>query len=358
MSGELPTAFHQSFRQWLERSDPGPWFALHDYDADGIAAGVLFSKLCHKLKREVHRASVGTTPDNLGSRDIHWHLPEISHAKPSGIAILDLGSYSSPVLPEIRTIYIDHHQDPTALPALPGEDPHCLTLNGKCVQPSPCTSVLLYELMREVDDFSECDWIACIGAYSDLGDNAPFRVIEECASKYSKKALRDITSLINSGRRGPVFQPELAAQVLLTHATPEALLGSQESHLQELCSARQSAHKAFQRAKQVAPRFSKQAALLQIHTPCRIHGQIAQVWRNRLPDYYVLVGNTGLEGTHVEFSSRCRKDKNALEWLAPHIKRVSGRSLQGHPQASGGRLSRENWQALLSELGFGEKQKS
>lgn len=337
-----------AFQAWLDGCPPGAWVALHDYDADGISAGVLWALLAQHLGREHRRLAVGTLPGSLGSRDLDLYLPMI-RGFASAFFALDLGSRRTPFVEGIPSLYIDHHPgDNSGSPS-----PLARTLQGRELDPSPCTSVLMYMIMEEVADFSARDWIAALGAYSDLGDSAPFAVVERSNEKYGKKDLREITGLVNSGRRGPRFQPDTAAQALLEHETPREFLESKADSVEALRIAKAAAQKAFRKAKAVSPRYAKQMALLTLKTPCRIHGLVAQLWRNRLPERFVLVGNVGLAGDHVEFSVRCRRDYDALEWLRPHAEPLLGRALEGHPQACGGRLTRENWDRLLEKLGYG-----
>ena len=336
----------ERFRAWLEtHGSASPWVALHDYDADGVCAGVLWAHMAARLGRPSFRTSAGIIAGQSGSRNLEAHIPQLAAREPGALFVLDLGSYPTDLVPGVPTLYIDHHKSASL-----GDS----CLNGSVLDPAPCTSLLMYDLMGA--GFSHLDWIAAVGAYSDLGDKAPFAVVEQASLKYSKKALREITGLINSGRRGAKFNPEWAAQALLEHDSPQALLQSSHPCVEALRESKRLAHAAFQKAKNCAPRFSTEAALLLINTPCRVNGLLATVWKNRLPNHYVLVGNLGLEGDFIEYSSRCRRDKNVLEWLEPHISRLIGHSPQGHQQASGGRLTRQLWPELLRSLGFVTKE--
>ncbi|HJU06454.1 MAG TPA: DHH family phosphoesterase [Nitrospiraceae bacterium] len=120
--------------------------------------------------------------------------------------------------------------------------------------------------------------------------------------------------------------------------------------------ARQEVNAAMNEAKQQAPVFSNNVALIRVHSACQVHPLIAQIWRSRLPRYIVVVANDGYIPGRINFSVRSSGDMNALDFLqAVALPPGDGEYGHGHDQATGGSLPVARWNQLLAALGFSER---
>jgi single-stranded-DNA-specific exonuclease len=317
--------------------------ALHDSDADGISAGVLWQRGLERLGFTHVRRLL---PDRERSAWSEGNRATVAAAKPDRLFVLDLGSQSEPVLPGVPTCFVDHHR-PGGVP--PGDT----LVSAYAWDPIPTTSLLTWELFAPLTDVADLDWVAAIGLLGDLGDSAPFPMLAEAKKRYTAKYLKEAVALLNAARRAARYDPETAARVLLAHADPRALVNSDTADVQTLRDAREEVKAALEEAKKAAPVFSGQVALIRVHSACQIHPLVAQIWRTRLPKFIVLAANDAYLPGRVNFSARAAKGVNVLEFLrSVPLPPGEGSFGQGHDQASGGSLPVARWNALLVALGF------
>ncbi len=317
--------------------------AVFDVDADGLAAAGVFE---HVLERAGHPIET-VLPDrerNVWSPD---NREKIAATRPEFLWVLDLGSRSEKVLDGVPTCFIDHHR-PEGVP-----DGDTL-LSGYDFDPIPNTSWMVYELGAAIAEVSDLDWIAAIGTFSDLGERAPWPLLDLAKKKYTAKWLKEATALVNAPRRSSNFRPELALAALRESDSPRALCESHSPASQGLREARKEVKIAFEEAKRAAPKFAGEVALLEISSPCQVHPLLAQVWRGRLPKFHVVVANSGYMANRVNFSARSAKGKSVLDFLKSlDAGEGEGHFGHGHDQASGGSLPPERFDKLKRAMGFG-----
>lgn len=338
-------AAKQSFTAFVDRIPRNAQLvALHDSDADGVTAGVVWQRA---FERAGFSSAQRIIPDRERNAWTAANRERVKATQPEILFVMDLGSQAEPVIAGVPTCFIDHHR-PEGCP--PGDT----LISAYTWDPVPNTSWLLWELCQSLSDIADLDWIAAIGTLSDLGDSAPFDLLTTAKRKYTAKYLKEATALVNASRRAAHYDPEAAARALLTHPNPKALVNSDSLDVEQLRTARAEVKLALEEARRAAPLFSGQVALLRMNTPCQIHPLIAQSWRSRLPKYVVIAANEGYLPGRVNFSARSNSI-NVLEFLrAQQISDGEGTFGHGHDQASGGSLSRDRWNELLQKLGFPE----
>jgi single-stranded-DNA-specific exonuclease len=335
-----------AFREFVERCRPDERLvALHDSDADGVTAAVVWQRAFERLG---FKSLSRVIPDRF--RDA-WSEPNRARAaaaRPDALFVLDLGSRSEEIVPGVRTCLIDHHR-PDGVP------PGATLVSGYEWDPIPNTSIMVWDLCSALVDVSDVDWVAAIGAFSDLGDRAPFEVVAQAKKRYSARALKEVTALVNSARRASTYDPECAARVLLEHESPAAIVTSTSPDVATLRAARAEVNVELAQGKKSAPKFAGNVALVKVHSRCQIHPLIAQIWRSRLPSkYVVIVANDGYLPGRVNFSARSAGESNALDLLRSiELPAGEGSYAHGHDHATGGSLSPERFAILLEKLGFG-----
>ena len=317
--------------------------ALHDSDADGVTAGVVWQRA---FERAGFAQASRVIPDRERNAWTNANRERVRAREPESLFVLDLGSQSEPILENLPTCFIDHHR-PEGMPA------KSTLISAYSWLPIPNTSLLVWELCATITDVSDLDWIAAIGVLSDLGDHAPFEMLAATKRKYKIKYLKEATVLINAARRGSTYDPEAAARALLEHADPRALVHSDAEEVKQLRFAREEVKAAMNEAKKAPPVFAGRVALLRMSSPCQIHPLIAQIWRSRLPRYIVIAANEGYLANRVNFSARSAEGVSALDFLR-EIELTDGEGYygHGHDQASGGSLPIERWNELLAKIGF------
>jgi single-stranded-DNA-specific exonuclease len=342
LTPDLPTA-HQAFQAFTDRIPPtASVVALHDSDADGVTAGVVWQRAFERAGYQQVRRVI---PDRERNAWTKANREQLAETKPDFLFVMDLGSQAEPVLEGIPTCFIDHHH-PKGVPA--GDT----LISAYTWEPIPNTSWMVWHLCHAIADVSDFDWIAAIGTLSDLGDRAPFDLLTQAKRKYTAKYLKEATALINASRRAAEYHPELAAIALLTHPDPKSLVNSTRPEVEQLRQDRETVKRELEAARKVAPIFAGKVALLRLNSPCQIHPLIAQSWRSRLPNYVVIAANEGYLPNRINFSARSNS-LNVLEFLrAQSIDAGEGNYGNGHDQASGGSLPRDRWQQLLTQMGF------
>ena len=317
--------------------------ALHDSDADGVTAGVVWQRA---FERAGFTQARRVTPDRERNPWTKTNQERVRAGAPESLFVLDLGSQSQPIIENVPTCFIDHHR-PEGVP------PQSTLISGYTWQPIPNTSLLVWTLSSTIADTSDLDWIAAIGVLSDIGDNAPFEMLAAAKRKHKAKYLKEATVLINAARRGSTYDPEAAARALLQHPDPRALVNSDADEVQQLRVAREEVKSALDEAKKAAPVFAGRVALLRMSSPCQIHPLIAQIWRSRLPKYIVIAANAGYLPNRVNFSARSAANVSVLDFLREiELSEGEGYHGHGHDQASGGSLPIARWNELLAKIGF------
>jgi single-stranded DNA-specific DHH superfamily exonuclease len=310
---------------------------FHDFDADGVTAAIV-------LQRTLERAGF-TNVQRLATmreRDA-WsdaNRARIADARPHTLFVLDLGSRDEPLVDGARCCIIDHHRPD-------GTPPGALLLTAYGWDPIPNTSLLVYDLCAPLADIEDLDWIAAIGALSDVGERAPFPLLASVRKRYVMADLKEATALVNAARRASDYQPENAARALLAHATARELVRSESPEVAALRTAREEVQREMSEAKKAAPKFAGNVALIRVRSRCQVHPVIAQIWRTRLPKYIVIVANDGYLPGRVNFSARSAPGVDLIAFLRAH-----GVDARGHDQATGGIVTAEEWAGLLTRLGF------
>ena len=316
---------------------------FHDSDADGVTAGVVLQITLQRLGFTAVDRSAPTRERDAWSRE---NRALIARHDPQTLFVLDLGSRAEPLFETARTCIVDHHR-PEGVP------PGALLISAYSWKPIPNTSLIVFELCTPLADISDIDWIAAIGALSDLGERAPFELMMRVKERYAMSDLKEVTTLVNAARRASSYQPEIAARALLEHRSAAELLESESPDVEALRAARVEVNRELALAKKAAPKFSGNVALVRVHSNCQVHPIIAQIWRTRLPKYIVIVANDAYLPGRVNFSMRSAAPINLLDFLgAIDLGDGEGSYARGHDQATGGSLPIERWNLLLSKLGF------
>ena len=316
--------------------------AMFDVDADGLAAAGVFERVMERAGHPVRTV----LPDRERNAWTSENRRRLRETNPEFTFILDLGSRDEKVLQGVPACFIDHHR-PEGFPT--GD----VLISGYDFDPIPNTSWMAFELGSALCDVDDLDWIAAIGTMSDLGERAPWPMLDVCKKKYTAKWLKEATALVNAPRRASNFRPEIALQALREHTSPKDLCESTSQSSQEIRDARAEVKAAMEQGKKSAPKFAGEVAIIEVNSPCQIHPLIAQIWRGRLPKFHVIAANTGYMKDRVNFSARSAKDKSVLDFLKSlDAGEGEGHFGHGHDQASGGSLPIERWEKLKRSMGF------
>jgi single-stranded-DNA-specific exonuclease len=291
-------------------------------DADGLAAGAI------ALRERGEDASAGVL---LGRAETPW-APDAE--LPDGpLAILDWG-----MRPLDRpALIVDHH----APEAAPRDDQ--VFVNGYGAVPEAPTAVLMRRIVPEAGA-----WLACVGAYGDLGDEG--LALPEC-SEARRAAVRRLTSLVNAPRRLPDGPVRTALAVLVDNEEARSALA--DARIAELEEAKRAWKAELDRVIGTAPKVADGVALLRFSSRCQVHPLVATTWARRLAPRVVIAANDDYVPGRVNFSMR-GGDGSLLALLRAALPEgVEGEVAHGHDRATGGSLAPEDFERVLGNLGVG-----
>ncbi|HJU06453.1 MAG TPA: hypothetical protein VJ692_15000 [Nitrospiraceae bacterium] len=201
----------RTFESFLGSSH-GKIAVLHDFDADGVTAGVILVQALFRAGREhVSRLVV----DRVRSAWSETNRRRLHDEAPDRLFVLDLGSRPDPILAGVPTCFIDHHRPAGILPS-------DVLISSYDWEVIPNTSLLVWELCSTISDVSDLDWVAAIGVLSDLGEASPFPLLARVFEKYDRRSLKEATVLVNAVRRSAQPDPDLAVRALLAHHSPKS----------------------------------------------------------------------------------------------------------------------------------------
>jgi len=106
------------------------------------------------------------------------------------------------------------------------------------------------------------------------------------------------------------------------------------------------------RCSRVAPVIVGEAALIRFSSGAQVHPLVATRWSRRLAPAIVVAANDGFLSERVNFAIRCDSDLNLLHWLRslPFSPSASAEYANGHPQATGGSLSSDDFERFVDVL--------
>jgi single-stranded-DNA-specific exonuclease len=203
--------------------------ALHDTDADGIAAGAVWQRAMERIE---YSNLARVVPDRERSAWTPENMRRVAEQKPESLFVMDLGSQPQAVVPDVRTCFIDHHRPGGALAS-------DTLISAYTWQPVPNTSLIVYDLFSPLAHLEDLDWVAAIGTMSDLGERAPFDLLQNARKKYTAKYLKEATALVNAIRRASCSDPEAGARALLSHTSPKELVLSESEDVIAMRAARE-----------------------------------------------------------------------------------------------------------------------
>ncbi len=318
-----------------------PVLVLTHNDADGLSAGALFARAFARVGRACDVRVLGRG-ENPWSGAMGEELAR--RPPPGGLVVADLGLRDGPVLPGVPTVVVDHHV-PT------GAAGGATVVTGYGEDPIPTSSLLAYRCVGALCDPADLLWLAAVGLVGDLGDKAPFPELAAAKTLHTATALRELVSLVNAPRRTAEGDAAPALAVLMAAHDPKDALRHPEA--ERLRAAREEVKAAVEAAKRVPPRVSGDVALVSLDTPCQVHPLIAQTWRTRLKDKIVIAANSGYRAGWVHFAARSATGRNLIAFLREVAPPGADENYgNGHEQATGGALRREEWPAFLRTLGF------
>lgn len=263
--------------------------------------------------------------------------------------VTDLGLRAEGVLPDVPTLYVDHHR-PEGAPA------GATVVSGYHWDPIPNSAWLAYELLAPLVDVGDLGWIAAVGTISDLGERAPWDALPALRKRYAAKWLKEAVALVNAARRGSAFDVATPLALLLRADHPRAVSEDEGGGAGRLRAYRAEVQAALAEARRRAPVFSAAAplALVSLDSACQVHPLVAQQWRGRLPGHAVIAANVGYLPGVVAFSARTARPDLSLPALFRSVDLGAANASfgNGHDQASGGHLAPADFNRVVAALGF------
>ena len=301
-------------------------------DADGLAAAAIALRERGESADAALLLSRGVNP--FGS----------TFEPPAGdgpIAVLDQGVRDV----TYPAVFVDHHA-----PEVPAETLQTTTRTvvSGFGEEFVSTGVLMFRLFPE----ERHRWLAAVGAAGDYGDAGLKR--PECAGVV-KSHVKKLVPLVNAPRRVPGQEAvRTALALLIEHDSPKAALA--DSRIGVLEEAKKQWRSAFDVAVKSAPKVVGDVALIRFSSDCQVHPLVAQTWMTRLAPKTVIAANADYVPGFVNFACRGGPPgvdlRDLLKRALPDAVRPGVEFAHGHPQATGGSLSAEDFDRLVKAMGF------
>lgn len=315
-------------------------------DADGLGAGALAIRALERM---------GATPTAcLPGKGEHVHTPamrdRLSASRGDALVVLDMGSRAGPIVEGLPTVVIDHH-DAREVPD------GVVFVSSAGIEPVAPTGLLAYLLLRPLAALDDVAWLAVIATLGDLGDRHPFAAeLGAIAARYKKSHLKETVALINAARRSGHYRPALALDVLLAAPGPEAIARGEVPGVDALARFRAEVNAELARLSRVAPRTTRDVALIRFSSSAQLHPLIATRWCGRLAPRIVIAANDGYLPGRVNFAVRSATDTDLLAFLRDlPLGEVEGELANGHPRATGGSIPPADFERMLRALGFSDE---
>jgi single-stranded-DNA-specific exonuclease len=140
-----------------------------------------------------------------------------------------------------------------------------------------------------------------------------------------------------------------ALALLVEHDGPSSALADPRAQL--LAEARRTWRSAYARAVRTAPLVRDGVALIRFASAMQVHPLVAAAWVRRLAPRLVVVANDGYLPGRVNFVVRGGEGdlRAALRAALPD---ADGELAHGHERATGGSLSPDDFERLLTGLGM------
>jgi single-stranded DNA-specific DHH superfamily exonuclease len=314
-------------------------------DADGLAAGVLAIRALERMG--------GAPIVCLPGKGEHVHTPamreRLAAIAADGLVVLDMGSRRGPIVRDLPTIVIDHH-DAREVPD------GVLYLSSAGCEPVAPTGLLAYELLRELAPLDDIAWLAWFAIVGDLGMTHAFDdELAPIAARHRKTHVQKAVSLVNAARRAGAYRPQLALDVLLAAHDPADIARGTVPGVAELTACRAEVATELARVARVPPRIAGNVALLRFSSPAQIHPLVATRWVARLAPKIVIAANDGYLPGRVNFAVRSASKIDLLAFLRGlRLGEVEGEFANGHPRATGGSVPPGEFARILRALGYSD----
>ena len=313
-----------------------------DSDVDGLTSAVIVERALR---------AIGAEPEVIPvRRGEHVHaeamLNRIRALQPARLIVLDMGSRPEPLLPEIKTLLIDHHEASRGVP------PGALVVNGFDRPPVAPTSVLAFTVTAELPGGRESAWLASLGAVADLGSAAPFVHLLE--HRVSVTAARKASALLNAARRAPHPDAAVALETLRAATGVQEIVTGRIAGAKRLEEMQREVRSEMERCSRVPPRTAGNLALIRFSSGAQVHPVVAVRWSGRLRPRIVIAANDGYLPGRTNFAVRCADPVDLLEWLRklPFVPSDRAEYGNGHSRATGGSLTIEDFDRFSQQLGF------
>ncbi|HIH13267.1 TPA: DHH family phosphoesterase [Candidatus Woesearchaeota archaeon] len=181
------TATWTKFLTWIkqQQSQPEPLLLIHDVDPDGVSSGKILLEALQKIGISISQRLPGNERNNLFNEST---LKIIKENNITTILTTDINLFSSGYLQKqeelkgITFIVFDHHEAPLNVP------PsilyfHPLPTFGFPDSGQYCTSKLVYDLLSNLVDLHELDWVASIGIIADANYKTWHELVDQTLQK-------------------------------------------------------------------------------------------------------------------------------------------------------------------------------
>ncbi len=331
---------------------------IHHTDPDGVSSGVLAAKIIEKIRNK--KIDLRHNQD----RSIHGFTNEsvelLKKNKINKVITTDISSEENyenwkKIEKFAEILIIDHH--PTI---------HDSTIKTTIIKPQLflegiqsvkyCASKLVYDIASRITDFSENDWISCIGIIGDVASTAWEEFLEETFKKHKFKKGKDwFDTILGEGAKTissvECYDDKLTYQtfeILYNAKKPEDLINSEIKKYTKLIDEEiQYWIKNLETKAEIHPEI--ETIYYEIQPKYDVKSVISTILGIKYPNKTIFTVTQNKETTNIS-ARRGDFTKKTNEMLKKATENIPNAMAGGHPVSSGARIPTKYYAKFKEKL--------
>jgi single-stranded DNA-specific DHH superfamily exonuclease len=334
-----PKSKFKSFVKSLSKEDHIA--IIHHMDTDGICSTVIMSRALERLEYKVERL--------MGSSYYMFSYSHLKALRDEGINKLIFLDIAVDQFPNIKqelelfdaVLVVDHHKTYKNINAPQITLVKAEYLNPKITGSDYCATHMVFDLMSEVVDISDLDWIVAVGMITDITDAKQGKFLGRMYKKYktTRQQLLAVGVVIDAGKQANPPQVDRAREMVLMAESYKDILTSPFSKIAKGIKNEIDfwVNKFEEKAEN-----KKDIWLYEIDPGASVIASVSTVLALKYPEYSIIVVHHYKD--RVSISARNHLRKRAMNTLLEKaVKGFKGANAGGHVPAAGAGIREKDY---------------
>ena len=283
---------------------------LHDWDIEGVVAGVVWQRSMQKLG--FAQAEACTTAQTA---------------------------------PDTRYFSLQRTPEPHALPLLPGKpQPHVTPVS---------LPFSMWEAFQPIAASDELAWLAALDAGEATQIAAPMTFVRDVRRRFTAKFLQQVRVLVSQSRHAAYFDLAALGRALHAHASPRQLMQSQHPDVIALRNAAAEVNSALAAIDHLVPQPCGRMALLTFTSATPLQHFLVRKWQGQFPDRVVVVANEYIHDAQIHWVARSNSQLRPVDFFRSlNIPATVQILCDRDGAAASGHCKPDAWPAVRRAFGF------